>query len=252
MRSNHWMNAVVVLLIFGVAFSAALRRRAEPNDWFSAVVAEDAAAHDASGIAASRPDALCFQRVAFNEDPTLALDDLRHVQVPYNYWWRRGSMMLSISHELDAPAERLLSIGEHGITLDFRQHSRVYVRIQCAFPCCLEAVELLAPEGAQPLVVRGANLTHTVAPRPVKRTTVPPGWVVFNPREPTQQMTWSDTRYERRIDRQTLCDHSTEGTWLEIDSPSRIEATLVELDMCFVHHAMDADWDTHLCSEIVY
>lgn len=246
------MKTALALLLCLIAVSVALRRRADANDWFADVVAEDDAAHDSSGAAAHRPDALCFQRVTFNEDPTLALDDLRHAQVPYNYWWRRGSMMLSVSHELDAPAERLLNIGEHGIMLDFREHSRVYVRIQCAFPCCLEAVELLAPEGAQPLLVRGANMTHSVSPRPVKKTVLPPGWVVFNPHEPTQQLTWSDRRYERRIDRQTLCDHASEGAWLEIDSPSRIEATLVELDMCFVHHAMEADWDTHLCSEIVY
>lgn len=246
------------VLFFLFLFSAfGLRKRADPNGWFADLVAADAD-HDHSGDAAPRPDHLCCHRMAFDEDP-LSGDRLANVQVPYNYWWRTGSTLLSVSPSLDEPAARMLDLGNPGLMLNLVDHSRLYLRLQCAFPCCLEAIEILAPDGAAPLVITAGNATHEAEPWRLNRTTlIPPGFVSsvgserWSESHGLHELLWADKDYTDRLSALRLCDHATTGTWIRIDSPSRVWAAVTELDLCFVHHDLFADWETNLCSEIIY
>lgn len=243
---------LVLLVVFvGLACASQRRARSEPNEWFVDLVLEDQqhASHDNSGEAAVIKDRLCCQRVSFVEDP-YTQDILSSVQVPYNYWWKRGGMLLSVSKTLDEPSNRLLTIDRAGLELDFTRGSRLYVRLQCAFPCCLEAAEFLVPDGAQPLQLVGANETHSVQPWRLDQTKrMAPGYVRMGDHRLRHEMMWTDEHFVNRIDAQHLCDHATNGAWIQIDSPSRVTATMTELDLCFVHHSIAADWESSLCSE---
>jgi hypothetical protein len=253
--NTRCLLALAAALVMAVAASGERRTRADPNGWFSDLVAADDA-HDHSGEAAVRRDFLCCHRMAFDEDPSDPGEKLlTGIDVPYNYWWRRGSTLLSVAPTLDEPAARTLKLGDPGIELDFVAHSRLYVRLQCAYPCCIEAVEVLAPPGAQPLLIMGGNATHEIDPWRLDRSTMlPPGTVALGGGRWSQganlhEMLWADQKYTDRLGALQLCDHATTGAWISIDSPSRIRAALTELDVCFVHHDVVADWDTGLCSE---
>lgn len=248
----HPRRIVVVLLL--VAAVACVRKRADPNGWFADVIAEDEE-HDHSGETEPHPDRLCCHRMAFDEDP-LSKDSLRGIDVPYNYWWRTGATLISVAPTLEEPAQRMVTIGEAGLVLDFREHSRLYVRLQCAFPCCLEAAEILIPDGAESVIVLAGNASHEVHPWRLDRSTImPKGYVILGGgrwgARNLHEMMWADKVYTDRLHALQLCDHATTGTWIQIDSPSRIVAVLAELDVCFVHHDMYLDWDTDLCNEFI-
>ena len=147
-----------------------------------------------------------------------------------------------------------MTLGAAGIEMDFTEHSRLYLRLQCAFPCCLEAAEILAPEGAEPLRVLGGNATHQVDPWRLDRAKMlPPGKVAIGggrwSARNLHEMMWADQVWTNRLDALQLCDHATTGAWIRIDSPSRIKASLTEIDVCFVHHDMVENWDSGLCEE---
>lgn len=239
-------------IVVTVVNAAQMRSRALPNGWFSELIAADTD-HDHSGSAKERVNHTCCHRMSFDEDP-LSGEMLGGVRVPYNYWWRRGATLLSLSPTLDEPASRLLTLGDAGIELDFTQHSRLYLRLQCAFPCCLEAAEIVVPDGATTLTVLAGNATHQVDPWRLDRSKLlPPGTVAIGggrwSARNLHEMMWADQVWTSRLDALQLCDHATTGTWIRIDSPSRIKAALTEIDVCFVHHDMVANWDTALCEE---
>lgn len=250
------MRCLIVIAVCLLAVAAATRRqRSEPNDWFIDLVLQDQqnSAHDHSGETTERRNHTCCHSMPFDLDLT-ATERLRNTAVPYNYWWRKGATLISVSPTLDEPANRMLTLGDAGIVLDFVEHSRLYVRLQCAFPCCIEAAEILMPEGAAPLRIVGGNSTVSVEPwRFDPRTVLPPGKVAvgggrFSNRNLDQRL-WADRIYSNRLDALQLCDHATDGAWIEIESPSRVKAGLTEIDVCFVHHDMVADYDSGLCEE---
>lgn len=255
-RALHFLAAAALLVALAAAATGEHRPRAEPNAWFLDLVIADQQhdSHDHSGAVARRENHTCCHRMPFDEDP-LARTLLQHVQVPYNHWWRPAATLISsVAPELDAPSDRLLSIGEYGLTLDFRQHSRLYVRLQCAFPCCLEAAEIIIPGAAEHLSVAAGNATYTVESwRLDREALVPKGYRLLDglgQRRSRHEAMWRHAGERDRLRGLKLCDYSAEGLWIRVDSPSRIEAALAEIDVCFVHHNMALGWETDLCEEI--
>jgi hypothetical protein len=255
-------------LLFVLAAAAAVLLRAErvprsePNDWFASLIAADQAAeqHDHSGEAAPKAEHLCCHRLAFNIDPAGGTD-LMHTVVPYNFWWRSGATLISVAPELDAPAERMLEIGDHGLLLDFRARSRIFIRIQCAYACCIEGAEFMTPRAAAPLDVLAGNAAgHEEWPFVFDRAAaLPPGVIevgVDNDVVRRSEYMWTrNTHHDRAFHEHTrrgalhMCDHTGAGLWIRVDSVTRNEATLAELDVCFVDHSLALGWDTGLCEE---
>ncbi len=236
---------VVIILLNGVI---TLRQRAEPSEWFLDLILDDDS-HDHSGKTAERQNHTCCHRLAFVEDP-LTGDDLFHIHVPYNHWWSSGATMFSLATELNGPSDRMLPLGDAGLVLDFRQRSRLWLRFQCAYPCCLEAAEFILPPGAPHLGLLAGNATqYTASPRSVNRDAMGTRRLGAQfQREVRQEEVW-DTHGDTRIEQLTMCDYDTKGMWIRMDSVNRIEAALAELDVCFVHHDMAMAWDNGLCEE---
>lgn len=209
--------------------------------------------HDHSGAANVHENHLCCHQMNFDEDFSTQ-EMLAHVNVPYNYWWRSGATLLSVAPTLDEPGQRLVEIGDHGLVLDLKTHSRLYVRLQCAFPCCLEAAEIIVPDGAEPLIVVAGNSTVTQQPRVFNRAEhIPPGSLMIGDKYGSQkvnELMWAEKQYNKRLDALQLCDYTAQGLWIQIDSPSRIVAAMANVDVCFVDHDMALDWDTNLCIEV--
>ena len=252
------MNGVIIvgcLLCVIVFAQPSSRLRAQPNNWFLELVIEDqqSDSHDHSGVATVQNNTLCCHQMNFDEDFSTH-DMLAHVSVPYNHWWRSGATLISIASTLEEQGQRLIEIGDHGLVLDFKTHSRLYVRLQCAFPCCLEAAEIIVPDGAEPLLIVAGNFSTTVKPWEFDRNAqLSPGSIMIGDRYGSQkvvELMWADKLYNNRINALQLCDYTTEGMWIQIDSPSRIVAAMPTVDVCFVDHSMALNWDTNLCNEV--
>lgn len=249
-------RAVFLFVIVVVVCAAKRRARAEPSAWFAELILEDQQTgdHDHSGSTLERHNHTCCHQIAFNEDPTTG-DDLMHVQVPYNHWWLSGATMFSLATDLDEPSPRMLPISREGISLDFRQRSRLYLRIQCAYPCCLEGAEFIVPHGAPKLELLASNMSgFQRTPWVVDRQASLPKNVIllgdYITLDMRQEVVWYVRRPDdTRIQRLEMCDYDSTGMWIQIDSTNRIEAALAELDVCFVHHDMAMAWDNGLCEE---
>ena len=254
MRTAHLLLLLLTVATV-TAETAQHRQRAEPNEWFVDLVLEDQQhdSHDHSGSAALRENHTCCHRLALDEDPGTG-DKLEHTRVPYNHWWRPAATLLSVSNDLDLTAERLVVLNEFGAALDFREHSVLYVRMQCAFPCCLEAADVIIPGGAEALHVSAGNATYTIESwRLDISAQIPAGYRVFDGLgqwRSRHQAMWRQPNERDRISGLWLCDMDARGLWIRFESPSRIEASLAELDVCFVHHDMALGWDSDLCEEI--
>lgn len=245
----------ILLLLAGVIHAGQHRQRAEPNEWFVDLVIEDQQhdSHDHSGVAAPRENHTCCHSLSLDEDPSTG-DLLEYTRVPYNHWWRPAAMLLSVAPSLDVTSERLLTLNEFGAELDFRQHSVLYIRVQCAFPCCLEAADVIIPDGAEELSVSAGNATLAVDSwRFDPREQIPAGYHIIDGLgqwRSRHQAMWRHRGERDRLAGLQLCDMETTGMWIRLESLSRIEASLAALDVCFVHHDMAPGWDSGLCEEI--
>ena len=54
-----------------------------------------------------------------------------------------------------------------------------------------------------------------------------------------------DARYEEL----RVCDRDGSGIYLHMVLPSRAQYAISELDLCFVDHALERDWESGLCNE---
>jgi len=247
------MRRRLALLALLVLLAAARRQRAEPNDWFADLIAEDAM-HDHSGELVVRHNHTCCHKLGFDHDP-VADTALTHVEVPYNHWWRTGATLVAVAPDLESPSPRMIAIGEAGLVLDFRARSRLYVRLQCAYPCCLESAFVLMPDGAvEPLIAAG---NATVGPRAPWRhdplaALAAQGYVLLGDHYKgahQHEVFWAERTFTSRIDALQLCDTDATGLWIQIDSPQRVVASLLSVDVCFIHHDMVLSWETTLCEE---
>lgn len=241
----------IILLLVTVALVVGRRQRSEPNGWFIDLIVEDQQhdSHDHSGSAAPRENHTCCHRLAFDTDPTTG-DLLEQSHVPYNHWWRSAAMLVSLSPNMNGPSERLVELDALGMKLDFRTHSVLYVRMQCAFPCCLEAASILIPDAAHDLIVSAGNVTHEVKAWRLDRLThLPPGYHYVANHNSHHEAMWRVPNTLDRLSGLQLCDTDATGMWMRLESTSRIEATLAEVDICFIHHDMVLGWETDLCEE---
>lgn len=246
----------LLLLVLTVVAAARIVSRTEPSDWFTQLILEDQRTgdHDHSGSTQERHNHTCCHRITFSEDPVSG-DDLVHVSVPYNHWWQSGATLFALVADPGGESPRMLALGRDGLMLDFRQHARLYLRIQCAYACCLEGAAFMLPPGAPRLDLLAQNASgFSAAPRPVARgSRFPPGAYVLGGHVAAavhQEVLWdtADARHTR-LEQLHMCDYDAAGMWLRMDSINRIEAALAELDVCFVHHDMAMAWDNGLCEE---
>lgn len=246
---------LLTVLFVAVAWCGQLRSRAEPNQWFLDLVLEDQQhdSHDHSGETQRREDHVCFHVLEFGDSLDTPGELMADVHVPYNYWWRAAATLVSVTAELDQPAERLVRLDQNGLALDLVEHGRVHVRLQCAFPCCLELADIVAPERASHLLVAGGNATHSVPARRLDPTDkVPPGYHLFDALQQYRhrhQALWRRRGERDRLAALELCDYDASGLWLSVESGERVEASLAAVHVSFIHHEMLPGWETGLCEE---
>jgi len=230
--------------------------RSDPNPWFRDLILADqeAGVHDHSGETVRVEQEFCCHRLEFTQDP-LTGEDLLHTVVPYNHFWAPGDVLLAVTATLDEPTPRQLSLGDNGVVLDFRAHSQLYVRLQCAYACCLELAEIVRPLGSvQPTLeagVMGAS-TPAVSGRHLPPW-APPGYTVLGSRSYNEQQddfVWLKPGSEQeRASSLLVCDYNTTGIWVSVTSPSRVEMALGELDLCFKNHVLYRSWEHSMCEE---
>jgi hypothetical protein len=255
------------------------RQTHEDSSWFGHLIAEDARqqTHSTDGSTAHAKHRLCCQRLSLQED--VDGEPVEHLDVPYNYWWRQAGVLLSASTSLEEPAQRTMRITPQGLVLDARESQHAYLRLQCAYTCCLEAAVVVRPSGVRepPRVYGGvmrepaaeqlederyeawrlasdvsANARRTVGSH--VRNIVASG--VYESRGvpepylfgalPAQGARYSDEWRYRAL---RVCDRNNTGLFVHVALPERAEYAISELDLCFIDHELALAWGSGFCTE---
>lgn len=234
--------------------------RSAPSDkWFGQLITER------QNSLASRYEykRLCCNRIIFQED--LSGEPLGEAHVPYDLWWERGLVMLSLEPDLDRPAQHYLSIGPQGLVINGVDHAEMFLRIHCAYPCCLESMSFVsAPHAAEILpTIYGLGMTANSSGASAKEAVLLPGrphaevhsWLLGGVQRmgiPTEH-TWSTQSRSTLVGRYNalnVCEHDGAGMYIRIVMPIRAYYAIPELDICFPDTDLGLDWDSTLCTEL--
>jgi hypothetical protein len=277
MRCICVVVATAAIVAYAVATTPVSRNMHTDSAWFGELVAADIArqTHHTGGATHRAHQELCCHRLSLQED--VDGEPVEHLDVPYNYWWRHAGVLLSASTSLTEPAQRTLRLTPQGLLLDAAQSHHAYLRLQCSYACCLEAVVVVRPSGVRtpPQVFGGVMANHTidatqdeawvhVGSGGGKRTVGAhirnrvasglydsrgiPEIYMFGAKsrlQRRQQQLHNDQRYETM----TLCDRNNTGLFVHVQLTERAQYAISEIDLCFVDHKLAMEWGTGFCTD---
>jgi hypothetical protein len=253
---------LLLVVVIAVAGARVVKRSEPQNAWFDHLVAEKTAEYSTS-VADTAHKRLCCNRIVFQED--LTGEPLGEAHVSYDLWWLRGLVMLSVEPDLTRPAQHYLTIGPQGLVIDGMNHGEMFVRIHCAYPCCLESLSFVsAPHAyAAPPSIFGSGMTANSSGVPSKEAVLLPARPhaevyarflggVQRMGIPTEH-TWSTAERSTittRYDALNVCEHDGAGMYVHVVMPTRAMYAIPELDICFPDADLNLDWDNTLCTEL--
>jgi len=231
---------VLLLLVCAAASARRIVSRSAPNPWFQGLTLQDL---PEQGQTLHAPNYQCCHAMSFQEALGTG-EELAHVVVPYDMWWRIGGVRLSVAFDRDAPATPFLSVGAYGLHVDGSSHGEVFLRVQCAYECCLRRIAVNYPRAS---AVGGDAVIAGTGDSTQRRGTVLTRNSAF-----TQLMsaapagvypvdyTWAP---------HTMCANADDGLWIRVPLQERGEYAISALDLCFINHELSLDWDNGLCEE---
>ena len=209
-----------------------MHRRTEANQWFEHLehVSEPAVHNEV----ARRDDLLCCHRISFQE--TIEGEWSGLTNVPFDNWLAAGKARIGVSPRLEDAVPATLELCEYGLILDGSAHSEAYVKIQCAYPCCLESLSMLRPEvDAKPPKVRAASNQWSEQREEEAVVLKMRGGVLEGHGLPSEHMFVTphvdQGRRKRELD---VCDLDGSGIYVRVSLTHRREYALAELDLCFL------------------
>lgn len=225
----------VLTLLFAISSAIEHHKRAEANQWFSHL--EHISPPPPHDHVAHAHNYMCCHTLSFQE--TLDGQWAGRTTVPFDHWLTTGKVRLGITYNVDEPVERALEISDAGLVLDGSKHSEVYLRIQCSYPCCIEAISLLRPESDPYTPVVSAASTEWSGQREEDANSLIPHTKSRYGRGIPSEHVFVTPRVDQDERRQELdvCQSSGEGIYVRVNLAQRREYAIAELDLCF----LDAD-----------
>ena len=253
---------LALLLVLCVASArVAYRAAPAPESWFAGLFH---GTENRNSTAAIQHRRMCCHRLEFQED--LENEPVEAATVPFSYWWRNGHVLLSVAHSLDAPAENALRITPSGLAIDGHTYGEAFLRVQCAFACCLESVAFARPSAVQEQPPLAAGIVHfatgvrsdhadarhrTYSELQEQIALVSRVLYPESKNIDSREYLWVAPGEHERIDRQRVCvtDPASEGLYVHMVLPARAQYAISELDLCFVDMDAGLGWDLAYCED---